>query len=87
MNRFTGRTAIITGAGSGLGRATAVRLAAEGAAVACLDGALDSAQQTVTEVSDSGGRARAYQVDVSEPTSVRVAVGAAAKDLGSPSVL
>ncbi len=87
MNRFTGRTAIITGAGSGLGRATAVRLAAEGAAVACLDVALDSAQQTAAEISDSGGRARAYQVDVSEPTSVRAAVGAAAKDLGRPSVL
>ena len=40
MNRFTGQTAIVTGAGSGLGRATAVRLAAEGAAVACLDIAL-----------------------------------------------
>ena len=87
MNRFTGRTVIVSGAGSGLGRATAVRLATEGAAAACLDLALDSAQQTAAEISDSGGRARAYQVDVSEPTSVRAAVGAAATDLGRPSVL
>ncbi len=87
MNRFTGRTAIVTGAGSGLGRATAVRLATEGAGVACLDVMLDSAQQAAAEISQHGARAHAYQVDVSDPASVRAAVGAAAKDLGKPSVL
>src|SRR6185295_674480 len=87
MTRFTGRTAIVTGAGSGLGRATAIRLAAEGAGVACLDVALDAAQQTMATIGASHGNAQAYQVDVSEPDSVRAAVGAAATDLGRPSVL
>jgi len=87
MHRFEGRTAVVTGAGSGLGRATAVRLAEEGAAVACLDLALDAARQTAAAIGDRGGQAGAYGVDVSDPISVREVVAAAAKDLGRPSVL
>jgi meso-butanediol dehydrogenase/(S,S)-butanediol dehydrogenase/diacetyl reductase len=87
VNRFKERTAIVTGAGSGLGRATAVQLAAEGAAVACFDVILDAANETVAKIKAAGGTARAYQVDVSDPTSVRAAVAAVAKDLGRPSVL
>jgi NAD(P)-dependent dehydrogenase (short-subunit alcohol dehydrogenase family) len=87
MTRFTGRTTIVTGAGSGLGRATAIRLASEGAAVACLDIALDGATATAGTIVGAGGRSRAYQVDVSDPASVRSAVSAAATDLGRPSVL
>ncbi len=87
MHRFEGRTAVVTGAGSGLGRATAIRLAQEGAAVACLDLALDAAEQTAAAITEAGGRARAYAVDVSDPVSVRDTVTAAAKDLGRPSVL
>src|SRR6185503_4577677 len=69
------------------GCATAKRLATEGAAIACLDVALDAANRTAIEIGNAGGRARAYRVDVSDPASVREAVGAAAKDLGRPSVL
>jgi NAD(P)-dependent dehydrogenase (short-subunit alcohol dehydrogenase family) len=87
MQRFKGQTAIITGAGSGLGRATALRLATEGAAVACLDVAADSAEATAAAIREAGGNAGAYRVDVSDPASVRAAVSAAAQDLGRPSVL
>src|SRR2546423_9850874 len=84
LQRFVGRTAIVTGAGSGLGRAVAARLAAEGGTVACLDLLGDAAEQTARDV---GGGARGYQVDVSDPTSVRAAVGAAVGDLGRASVV
>jgi NAD(P)-dependent dehydrogenase (short-subunit alcohol dehydrogenase family) len=87
MQRFKGQTAIVTGAGSGLGRATALRLATEGAAVACLDVAADSAEATAAAIREAGGKAGAYRVDVSDPASVRAAVSAAAQDLGRPSVL
>jgi len=87
MQRFEGRTAIVTGAASGLGRATALRLGSEGAAVACLDVARDGAEETAAEIRRRGGKARAYRVDVSDPASVRAAVSAAVVDLGRPSVL
>src|SRR5260370_695123 len=45
MGRFEGKVAVVTGAGSGIGQATAIRFGAEGAAVACLDIAEDEAQK------------------------------------------
>jgi NAD(P)-dependent dehydrogenase (short-subunit alcohol dehydrogenase family) len=85
--RFEGRTAVVTGAGSGLGAATATRLASEGAAVACIDLAPAAAEATAAALRAAGGRAGAWQADVSEPSSVRAAVTAAAHDLGRPSVV
>ncbi|MFQ5667461.1 MAG: SDR family NAD(P)-dependent oxidoreductase [Candidatus Binatia bacterium] len=87
MQRFEGETAVVTGAGSGVGRATALRLATEGAAVACLDLALATAEQTAAEIRAAAGTARAYRVDVSDPPAVRAAVTATARELGRPSVL
>ena len=84
MKRFENVTAIVTGAGSGVGRAVARRLATEGAAVACLDLVPEAAERTAAEIA---GRASAHRVDVADPVSVRAAVAAAAEALGRPSVL
>jgi NAD(P)-dependent dehydrogenase (short-subunit alcohol dehydrogenase family) len=87
MARFTDRVAVVTGAGSGLGRATAHRFAEEGAPVAAVDLDGDAAEKTVAEIGELGGTARAYTADVSDPGAVRSAVDAAADDLGRPEVL
>ncbi len=87
MGRFDGRVALVTGAGSGLGHATALQLAADGAAVACLDIVGDAAEKTAGEIGEAGGTARAYAVDVSDPESVRPAVAAAAGALGRPELV
>lgn len=71
--RFEGRPAIVTGAASGIGRATALRLAADGALVGCLDQAPETAE-TVALIEEAGGRALAVSVDVRDEASVAAAV-------------
>jgi len=78
--------AVVTGAGSGIGRATARRLAAEGGSVACLDLAYEAVQSVAAEINfeakEAGGRAIAIRCDVADETSVASAVEEATSELG-----
>jgi NAD(P)-dependent dehydrogenase (short-subunit alcohol dehydrogenase family) len=87
MTRFTDHVAVVTGAGSGLGRATAHRFGDEGATVAAVDLDVDAAEKTAAEIGERGGSARAYHVDVTDPAAVKSTVDAVAADLGRPQVL
>jgi len=69
----SGRVAFVTGAGSGIGRATAIRLASEGAAVAVVDVNADRAEETARAIRDAGGRSAAFAADVRERSTVRAA--------------
>ena len=64
------RTAVVTGAASGIGRAIALALASEGARVAAADLDLDGAQETVALARDAGGEVHAFAVDVTDAESV-----------------
>lgn len=68
--RLDGRSAIVTGAGSGIGRATALQLAAAGARVVCADLRTEWAEETAAVITASGGESRAATVDVTSQRRV-----------------
>ncbi|QKV92215.1 SDR family oxidoreductase [Streptomyces sp. NA02950] len=84
---LSGRTALVTGAAGGIGRATAVLLAAAGAAVHCADLDEEGARRTVERITLSGGSARAHALDVADRGQVSAVVRAVVQDGGRLDVL
>ena len=70
MGRLDGKRAIVTGAGSGIGRASALRFAAEGAAVLAVDLLEEAVAETVEKIARTGGRARALAADAGDEKQV-----------------
>lgn len=74
MDRLVGKVVLITGAGSGIGQASARIFAGEGARVAVVDVNLEAAQETAKQIADIGGHAVAIQCDVSSASGVKLMV-------------
>jgi NAD(P)-dependent dehydrogenase (short-subunit alcohol dehydrogenase family) len=81
------RVAVVTGAGSGIGRAASVLFAREGAAVAVVDLAAPAAKETAAEIAGTGGRAMAVEADISEPDQVGRAFDRVLSEFGRVDVL
>src|SRR5690348_3619414 len=74
MMRFSGKACVVTGAGSGIGKAVALQLAREGGAVLVVDLNEDHGRQTIHDISTAGGEARFTKCDVGEAAEVQAAV-------------
>ena len=82
MNRLDGRVALITGAASGIGKATAQRLATEGAAVLITDIAAEAGEATVKEITEAGGQAAFFRHDVTSESDWEAATARAVELFG-----
>ena len=85
--RLDGKVAIITGAGGGVGRASALRFAEEGAFVVCADVATEVNVETAELVVAAGGRAIAVTTDVTADAQVAELIGAAEEQFGGIDIL
>jgi glucose 1-dehydrogenase len=85
--RFQDKICLVTGGGSGIGRAACGRLAAEGGKVAVVDLNGDGAQETVQAIVEAGGAAIGVQADVGNPAEVRAAVERTVREWGRIDVL
>jgi NAD(P)-dependent dehydrogenase (short-subunit alcohol dehydrogenase family) len=82
MNRLQGRRCVVTGAGSGIGRASAERFAAEGAAVLVVGRRDANTEETVEHIRAAGGRALAMVADATEESDVQAMVARCMAELG-----
>jgi NAD(P)-dependent dehydrogenase (short-subunit alcohol dehydrogenase family) len=82
MARLKDKVALVTGAGSGIGRQTALRFAQEGAAVMAVDLVEDTAAETAAMVAEGGGRAGSARVDVTRSAEIEAGVQRTLDELG-----
>ncbi|WP_026128216.1 SDR family NAD(P)-dependent oxidoreductase [Nocardiopsis lucentensis] len=82
MNRYEGRRVLVTGAGSGIGQATALRVLSEGGAVVAADVSEAGLKDTLDKAGPAAERLGTVVVDIADETSVRAAVRSAAAQLG-----
>ena len=87
MSSLQGRTAIVTGAGQGIGEAVARRLSHDGARVAVVDINGTAADRVALSISEDSGTAKGFQCDVSSPSEVERCYGQIVSNLGTPDVL
>lgn len=87
MGRLTGKTAVITGGGNGIGKAGVMKFTAEGAAVVIADFNLEAAETLTKSIISEGGKAVAVQADVSDEASVDAMVTSALEAFGKVDIL
>ena len=87
MQRFDGKTVIVTGGGGGIGGATCRRFASEGAQVAVFDLNLEAAEKVAADIRATGGRATAFACNITDRAQVDAAVAAVEAQLGPIAVL
>lgn len=85
--RLDGKAALVTGAGGGLGGATARRFAAEGASVLCTDRDFARAERTVADIELAGGTAVAFEADIADPAQCEVQVAETVARFGKIDIL
>ena len=87
MKQLQGRVAIVTGAGQGIGAGTAHALASAGARVAVSGRTVAKVEQVAADIVASGGHARPYGCDVTDPEAITALVADVVGDLGAPDIL
>src|ERR1700740_2652058 len=84
---LSGRVALVTGASQGIGRACALKLATEGAAVAVAARSQEKLNELVSEITTTGGKAAAFPLDVADEEQVKTAIKAAIAQFGKIDIL
>lgn len=87
MNRLEGKACLVTGAASGIGQGTAIRLAAEGGQVVCTDVNTDGLAKTVATIEEADGTAWAVECNVASEEAVKATIEGAIEKMGKLDVL